>query len=40
MVNSPFMKFWFDLNQVLNKHGLPDMTYGPARDLFARHYKF
>lgn len=39
-MNSPFMNFWQELNQVLCKHGLPDMLYGSARKLFAQHYKF
>lgn len=38
MINSPFMKFWKELNALLVKHRLPEMGYGSARDLFAQRY--
>lgn len=37
-MNSPFMNFWKELNQLLVKHGLPEMGYGSARELFAQRY--
>lgn len=38
-MQTPFLKFWHDLNEVLVKHKLHEMAYGEARELFAGNHK-
>lgn len=35
-LDTPFMRFWADLNKVFEAHKLPEVLYGEARDLYGR----
>lgn len=35
MTDTPFMRFWAVMNDERRKRMLPELTFGPARELFA-----